>query len=52
MNLDPIWVLSLTEGLSALLDPHRVPLIAYCDDDEGVTHTAVPRSTTRVASAR
>lgn len=37
-NLDPIWVLSLTEGLSQALVPHRRPLIAYCEDREGVTH--------------
>ena len=37
-NLDPIWVLSLTEGLSTLLVPARVPLIAECEDHEGVTH--------------
>ncbi|HMG25213.1 MAG TPA: DUF1015 domain-containing protein [Acidimicrobiia bacterium] len=37
-NLDPIWVLSLTEGLSTLLVPHRLPLIAYCEDGDGVTH--------------
>jgi len=37
-NLDPIWVLSLTEGLSELLVPHRRTLIAYCEDREGVTH--------------
>jgi uncharacterized protein (DUF1015 family) len=41
-NLDPIWVLSLTEGLSALLVPHQVPLIAYCEDQEGVTHRLFP----------
>jgi uncharacterized protein (DUF1015 family) len=41
-NLDPIWVLSLTEGLSARLVPHRVPLIAYCEDHEGVTHRLFP----------
>ncbi len=41
-NLDPIWVLSLTEGLSKLLVPHRLPLIAYCEDQEGVTHRLFP----------
>lgn len=41
-NLDPIWVLSLTEGLSARLVPHGVPLIAYCEDHEGVTHRLFP----------
>jgi uncharacterized protein (DUF1015 family) len=41
-NLDPIWVLSLTEGLSARLVPHRLPLIAYCEDHEGVTHRLFP----------
>jgi uncharacterized protein (DUF1015 family) len=41
-NLDPIWVLSLTEGLSKLLVPHRLPLIAYCEDVEGVTHRLFP----------
>lgn len=41
-NLDPIWVLSLRESLSTLLVPHRVPLIAYCDDHEGVTHRLFP----------
>ena len=42
MNLDPIWVLSLTEGLSARLVPHGTPLIAYCEDQEGVTHRLFP----------
>jgi uncharacterized protein (DUF1015 family) len=41
-NLDPIWVLSLTEGLSKLLVPHRLPLIAYCEDREGVAHRLFP----------
>jgi len=41
-NLDPIWVLSLTEGLSTLLVPHRLPLIAYCEDRDGVTHRLFP----------
>jgi uncharacterized protein (DUF1015 family) len=41
-NLDPIWVLSLTEGLSTLLVPHDLPLIAYCEDHEGVTHRLFP----------
>ena len=41
-NLDPIWVLSLTEGLSKLLAPHRLPLIAYCEDSDGVTHRLFP----------
>ena len=41
-NLDPIWVLSLTEGLSKLLVPHHLPLIAYCEDGEGVTHRLFP----------
>jgi uncharacterized protein (DUF1015 family) len=41
-NFDPIWVLSLTEGLSKLLVPHRLPLIAYCEDSEGVTHRLFP----------
>jgi uncharacterized protein (DUF1015 family) len=41
-NLDPIWVLSLTEGLSARLVPHGVPLIAYCEDYQGVTHRLFP----------
>lgn len=41
-NLDPIWVLSLTDGLSKLLVPHRVPLIAYSEDQEGVTHRLFP----------
>jgi uncharacterized protein (DUF1015 family) len=41
-NLDPIWVLSLTEGLSTLLVPHHLPLIAYCEDYEGVTHRLFP----------
>jgi uncharacterized protein (DUF1015 family) len=41
-NLDPIWILSLTEGLSSLLVPHRVPLIAYCEDHEGVSHRLFP----------
>ena len=41
-NLDPIWVLSLTDGLSKLLVPHRRPLIAYCEDHDGVTHRLFP----------
>jgi uncharacterized protein (DUF1015 family) len=41
-NFDPIWVLSLREQLSRLLVPHRVPLIAYCEDHEGVTHRLFP----------
>jgi uncharacterized protein (DUF1015 family) len=41
-NLDPIWVLSLTEGLSARLVPHQLPLIGYCNDREGVTHRLFP----------
>jgi uncharacterized protein (DUF1015 family) len=41
-NLDPIWVLSLREGLSRLLLPHHLPLIAYCEDHEGVTHRLFP----------
>jgi uncharacterized protein (DUF1015 family) len=41
-NLDPIWVLSLTDELSARLVPHQVPLIAYCEDHEGVTHRLFP----------
>jgi uncharacterized protein (DUF1015 family) len=41
-NLDPIWVLSLTEGLSARLVPHGLPLTAYCEDREGVTHRLFP----------
>ena len=46
-NLDPIWVLSLTEGLSAQLVPHRVPLIAYCEDHDGVTHRLFPLTDAR-----
>ena len=46
-NLDPIWVLSLTEGLSTLLVPHRLPLIAYCEDGEGVTHRLFPLTAPR-----
>jgi uncharacterized protein (DUF1015 family) len=41
-NLDPIWVLSLTDGLSKLLVPHRRPLTAYCEDRDGVTHRLFP----------
>jgi uncharacterized protein (DUF1015 family) len=41
-NLDPIWVLSLTEGLSTRFVPHGLPLIAYCEDHEGVTHRLFP----------
>jgi uncharacterized protein (DUF1015 family) len=41
-NLDPIWVLSLADGLSNELVPHRVPLVAYCDDHDGVTHRLFP----------
>ncbi|HKA93674.1 MAG TPA: DUF1015 family protein, partial [Acidimicrobiia bacterium] len=52
---DPIWVLSLTEGLSKLLVPHRRPLIAYCEDRDGVTHRlfplAEPESVALVAEA-
>jgi uncharacterized protein (DUF1015 family) len=41
-NLDPIWVLSLSEGLSTMLVPHHLQLIAYCEHDEGVTHRLFP----------
>lgn len=41
-NLDPIWVLSLREGVSTLLVPHHLPLLAYCEDHEGVTHRLFP----------
>ncbi|MFN8036077.1 MAG: DUF1015 domain-containing protein [Acidimicrobiia bacterium] len=36
-NLDPIWGLSLTEGLSTLLEPAGRPL-AHAVDDDGVSH--------------
>lgn len=35
-NLDPIWALSLSEGLTAMLEPIVRPLVAI--DDEGVRH--------------
>lgn len=35
-NLDPIWALSLSEGLTAMLEPIERPLVAT--DDEGVRH--------------
>lgn len=38
-NLDPIWGLSLAEGLSALLDPIGPP-DASCTDEAGTTHEA------------
>jgi uncharacterized protein (DUF1015 family) len=41
-NLDPIWVLSLRERLSTLLVPRDLPLIAYCEDHEGVAHRLFP----------
>jgi uncharacterized protein (DUF1015 family) len=50
-NLDPIWVLSLTEGLSKLLVPHRLPLIAYCEDSDGVTHRLFPLTTPKDVAA-
>jgi uncharacterized protein (DUF1015 family) len=37
-NFDPIWGLSLTEGLSRLLTPEGLEPVAYCDDQEGVAH--------------
>jgi len=36
-NLDPIWGLSLTAGLSGLVD--RSALLASCTDSEGVEHS-------------
>ncbi len=36
-NLSPIWGLSLTSGLSALIDPEDEPT-AQAIDDDGVTH--------------
>jgi uncharacterized protein (DUF1015 family) len=41
-NLDPIWVLSLADGLSKQLVRYRSPLIAYCEDQDGVTHRLFP----------
>ena len=35
-NLDPIWALSLSEGLTAMLEPIARPHVAV--DDEGVRH--------------
>lgn len=35
-NLDPIWALSLSEGLTAMLEPVARPHVAV--DDEGVRH--------------
>jgi len=37
LNLDPIWGLSLTEGLTAVIDTTR-PL-SRCHDQDGTTHT-------------
>ena len=37
MNLDPIWCLSLTEGLTALIDT-RTPL-ATCTDEDATRHS-------------
>jgi uncharacterized protein (DUF1015 family) len=50
-NLDPIWVLSLSEGLSTLLVPHHLPLIAYCEDQEGVAHRLFPLTDPRRVEA-
>ena len=41
-NLDPIWALSLTDGVTSLLTPDDLPPIAYCEDHEGVTHRLFP----------
>jgi uncharacterized protein (DUF1015 family) len=41
-NLDPIWVLSLTERLSELLMPGDEPLITRCEDHDGVIHRLYP----------
>ncbi|HEY7138416.1 MAG TPA: DUF1015 domain-containing protein [Acidimicrobiia bacterium] len=38
-NFDPIWGLSLSEGLTKLIEPDGVP-DASCTDTEGVEHTA------------
>ncbi len=38
-NLSPVWVLSLTEGLTALLEPATEPEVAWTDE-EGVGHAA------------
>jgi uncharacterized protein (DUF1015 family) len=40
-NFDPIWGLSLTAGLSGLLEPPASGGVA-CTDDEGVEHTLWP----------
>jgi uncharacterized protein (DUF1015 family) len=37
VNLDPIWCLSLTEGLTALVDTDNQ--IASCTDDDGTIHS-------------
>jgi uncharacterized protein (DUF1015 family) len=38
-NFDPIWGLSLAEGLTDLLEPDRAPDVS-CTDDDGVEHSA------------
>jgi uncharacterized protein (DUF1015 family) len=40
-NLDPIWCLSLAEGLSDLLEPHAAP-VTTAIDEHGTTHDLVP----------
>jgi uncharacterized protein (DUF1015 family) len=37
LNLDPIWGLSLTEGLTASIDTTQ--LLGRCSDEDGTTHT-------------
>jgi uncharacterized protein (DUF1015 family) len=41
-NFDPIWGLSLSAGLSTLLDPPPDDPGTSCTDDEGVEHTIWP----------
>jgi uncharacterized protein (DUF1015 family) len=51
-NLDPIWGLSLSVGLSALLEPAGPP-VAQATDDDGVHHELfVIRETSAVAAIR
>jgi uncharacterized protein (DUF1015 family) len=50
-NLDPIWGLSLTEGLSTLLSPGDLRAIAHCEDHDGVTHRLFPLTDPRRVDA-
>ncbi|MGH8998530.1 MAG: DUF1015 family protein, partial [Acidimicrobiia bacterium] len=48
-NLDPVWCLTLSGGLSALLEPAGVPA-ASCVDEDGVRHCLFPVADEAVAS--